>query len=124
MRLCPGTFPTRPGCKGKKTSPVTILTQVHYAAERCKDKGIQPMRAGGRSAMKTKTRSTTATAEIFWTAFQSLPKVEQQEVVSRLASDEEFREDLLDIAVCEERRHEPTRPFRTYLEERSRKKPR
>ena len=82
------------------------------------------MRAGGRSAMKTKTRSTTATAEIFWTAFQSLPKVEQQEVVSRLASDEEFREDLLDIAVCEERRHEPTRPFRTCLEERSRKKPR
>jgi hypothetical protein len=82
------------------------------------------VRAGGRSAMKTKTRSATATAEIFLTAFQSLPKVEQQEVVSRLASDEEFREDLLDIAVCEERRHEPTRPFRTYLEERSRKKAR
>ena len=74
--------------------------------------------------MKTKIRSATATAEIFWTAFQALPKIEQQEVVFRLASDEEFREDLLDIAVCEERRHEPALPFRTYLEERSRKKPR
>jgi hypothetical protein len=74
--------------------------------------------------MKTKTRSTAATAEIFWTAFQALPKAEQQEVVSRLVSEEEFREDLLDVAVCEARRDEPTRPFRSYLEERTRKKPR
>jgi len=72
--------------------------------------------------MKTKTQSTAATAEIFWTAFQALPKAEQQEVVSRLVAEEEFREDLLDIAVCEERRNEPARAFRSYLEERTRKK--
>jgi len=74
--------------------------------------------------MKSKTWSSTATAEIFWTAFKALPKAERQKIVSRFVSDEEFRADLVDIAICEERRNEPTRLFRSYREQRPRKKSR
>jgi hypothetical protein len=72
--------------------------------------------------MKTKVGKVHATAEIFWTAFSALPKAEQHVVVDRLASDKEFREDLLDLAVLEKRRSEPSRPFRNYLQERAKKK--
>lgn len=70
--------------------------------------------------MKTKA-SSTAIAEVFWTAFQALPKSEQQAVVRRLVSDEEFRNDLLDIATFKKRQGEPSRPFRDYLADRAKK---
>ena len=59
-----------------------------------------------------------ARAEVFWMAFKGLPKREQQLVVQKLLQDQEFLEDLLDIALIEQRRSEPSRPLEEYLAER------
>jgi hypothetical protein len=56
-----------------------------------------------------------ATAEIFWTAFKVLPKAEQQAVLRRLIQDQTLRRDLMDLSVIEERRDEPSRSLREYL---------
>jgi len=58
-----------------------------------------------------------AKAEVFWLAFKGLPKKEQQLVVQKLLQDKEFLEDLLDIALIESRRSEPSRPLEEYLTE-------
>ncbi len=58
------------------------------------------------------------TAEAFWMAFQALSGSEQKAVVERLLENKDFREDLRDIALIEERRGEPSRPLREYLAER------
>ncbi len=60
---------------------------------------------------------TKATAEVFWTAFKALPKEERQEVLAKIIKDKRIRHDLMDLALMEERKDEPSRPFRTYLEE-------
>ena len=52
-----------------------------------------------------------AKAEVLWLAFKGLPKKEQQLVVQKLLEDKEFLEDLLDIALIEPRRSEPSRPL-------------
>jgi hypothetical protein len=59
-----------------------------------------------------------ARAEVFWMAFKGLPRREQQLVVQKLLQDQEFLEDLLDIALIEQRRSEPSRPLEEYLAER------
>ena len=59
-----------------------------------------------------------ATAEIFYTAFKALSKEERDAVVLRLAKDRALREDLLDLAIFEDRIKERSRPFREYLKER------
>jgi hypothetical protein len=56
-----------------------------------------------------------ARAEVFWLAFKGLPRKEQQLVVQKLLQDHEFVEDLLDIAVIEQRRFEPSRSLEEYL---------
>lgn len=58
------------------------------------------------------------TAEAFWMAFQALSMPEQRAVIERLLQDKDFREDLMDIALIERRRDEPSRPLREYLAER------
>jgi hypothetical protein len=58
------------------------------------------------------------TAEAFWMAFQALSTPERRAVVERLLQDRDFREDLIDIALIEERRSEPSRTLREYLAER------
>jgi hypothetical protein len=58
-----------------------------------------------------------AKAEVFWLAFKGLAKKEQHLVVQKLLQDREFVEDLLDIAVIEQRRSEPARPLEDYLAE-------
>jgi len=63
----------------------------------------------------------TVTAETFWMAFQALSSPEQRSVVERLLQDRDFREDLVDIALIENRRDEPSRPLREYLAERQHK---
>jgi hypothetical protein len=60
---------------------------------------------------------TEATAEVFWTAFRVLPRKEQQEFLQRILKNKNLREDLLDLALIESRRTEPTRPLREYLKE-------
>jgi hypothetical protein len=59
-----------------------------------------------------------AKAEVFWLAFKGLPKKEQQLVVQKLLQDRDFVEDLLDIALIEQRRSEPSRPLEEYLAEK------
>lgn len=61
-----------------------------------------------------------AKAEVFWTAFKGLPKRDRQSVIERLLKDAEFMEDLIDIAILEQRREESSRPLEDYLAERKR----
>ena len=63
-----------------------------------------------------------AKAEVFWMAFKSLSKRERQFIVEKLLNDVEFMEDLIDIAILEQRRKEPSRPLEEYLKERKSKK--
>lgn len=59
-----------------------------------------------------------AKAEVFWMAFKGLTKKEKKFVIERLLKDKEFLEDLLDMAIIERRRKEPSRPLEDYLNER------
>ncbi len=60
-------------------------------------------------------------AEVFLMALDSLSKAERQRVLSRLLEDPDFREDLFDIALIQQRREEPSRPFREYLNQKREK---
>ncbi len=60
---------------------------------------------------------TQATAEIFWTAFQVLPRKEQEAVLQRILKNKSLREDLIDLAIIESRRAEPARPLRDILKD-------
>ena len=60
-------------------------------------------------------------AEVFLWALQTLSKAEKEAVISRLLEDPELREDILDIAIIELRKDEPSRPFRDYLADRGEK---
>ncbi|MCK4353596.1 hypothetical protein KAW65_09360 [candidate division WOR-3 bacterium] len=59
-----------------------------------------------------------AKAEVFWMAFSTLQKKERQSVIERLLKDTEFREDLIDMAILEQRREESSRPLEDYLAEK------
>ena len=59
--------------------------------------------------------AAAATAEVFWTAFRSLPKAERQAVIEKLLADLRFREDLIDAATVQQRRKEPARPLKVGL---------
>jgi len=61
---------------------------------------------------------TEAVAEVFLAAIRSLPKAERDRVLRGLVKDRNLRRDLMDLATIEERRKEPSRPFREYLKER------
>jgi hypothetical protein len=56
-----------------------------------------------------------ATAEVFWTAFQALSASQREAVIERLVRDNQFREDLVDIVILEQRKDEPSRPLEDYL---------
>lgn len=62
-----------------------------------------------------------ATSEVFMTAFRALPKKAREAVVDKMLSDKEFREDLMDAAIIEQRRKEPSRPLDDYLADRRKK---
>jgi hypothetical protein len=62
-----------------------------------------------------------AKAEVFWLAFKGLPRKEQQLIVQKLLQDREFVEDLLDIAIIEQRRSEPSRSLKEYLADKNSK---
>ena len=55
------------------------------------------------------------TADTVYATFRSLNRNEREAVIERLLQDQQFREDLLDIATIEQRRAEPGRPLRGYL---------
>ena len=60
-------------------------------------------------------------AEVYLMALQSLSKAERRAVITRLLEDESVREDILDIAVIQQRQGEHSRPFREYLEVREKR---
>ena len=59
-----------------------------------------------------------ALAEVFLTAIRSLPKRDREQVLMGLVKDRNLRRDLMDLAVVEQRRKEPSRSFRQYLKAR------
>ena len=63
-------------------------------------------------------RSQEAIAKVFITALKGLPKKDREAVLTGIASDKSLAEDLLDLALIESRRDEPSRPFRDYLAEK------
>ncbi|MCP4644373.1 MAG: hypothetical protein GY851_28275 [bacterium] len=62
--------------------------------------------------------NSQSTAEGFLAVLKALPKTQRDAVVARIARDGEFSKDIVDLATLEERRNEPTRPFRDYLKEK------
>lgn len=52
-----------------------------------------------------------ATAEVFWTAFRTLPKADREAVIERLLRDRRIREDLIDIVTALQRQHEESIPY-------------
>ncbi len=59
-----------------------------------------------------------ATAEVYWTAFRALPKKDRQAVLARFVREREFREDIVDLVLLEERKGEPVRALASYLARR------
>jgi hypothetical protein len=62
-----------------------------------------------------------ATSEVFMTAFRALPKKAREAVLGKMLSDKEFREDLVDAVLIEQRRKEPSRSLESYLSGRRKK---
>jgi len=58
------------------------------------------------------------TAEGFLSVLKALPRTERDAVIARIARDEDFGRDILDLATIADRREEPARPFREYLSEK------
>ncbi len=65
-----------------------------------------------------KVETVESRAEVYLMALRSLSKTERDMVIARLLEDPELREDILDLALIQQRRGEPSRPFREYLAER------
>ena len=63
-------------------------------------------------------KTAQSRAEVFLMALQSLSKAEKKAVITRLLEDASLREDILDIALIQQRQGESSRPFRNYLAER------
>ena len=63
-----------------------------------------------------------ATAEVFWTAFMAMTEDERRAFLARLLADPDLREDLLDAALIEQRRNEPSRSLEAVLAEAERAK--
>jgi hypothetical protein len=68
----------------------------------------------------SQAKAIESRAEVYLMALQSLPKAEKEAVVAHLLEDPQLREDILDLAVIQQRRGEPSRPFREYLVGRGR----
>jgi len=64
------------------------------------------------------TATQTATVKVFLSAFRGLTKSQRQVFLEELLREKTYREDLLDLAVIEARRHEPARALRQYIAER------
>jgi len=60
-------------------------------------------------------RPQEATAKVFLTAFKTLTKKEQYIFLSEVMKDRKLREDLIDIAIAENRSRDKSRPFRDFL---------
>jgi hypothetical protein len=70
------------------------------------------------TSKEVKVIVTQATAEVFWMAFRALSKKEREAVVEKLLGDREFREDLIDMVILEQREQESSRSLDEYLADR------
>jgi hypothetical protein len=61
--------------------------------------------------------SAQATAEVFWTAFQALPKEERTSLVEKIMNEESLIEDYIDNKAIEDRKSEPSTSLEDYLAE-------
>lgn len=61
--------------------------------------------------------AANASAEVFVTAFRVLPLKARRKILSSLLETEDLREDVEAALLWEERKDEPSRPFREYLAE-------
>ena len=66
-------------------------------------------------------KTVESRAEVYLMALQSLTKAEREAVIARLLEDTKLREDILDLALIQQRQGEPSRPFREYLAERGKR---
>lgn len=62
-----------------------------------------------------------AIAEVYWTAFQALPKREREAVINRFLESSQFMEDVMDLTIIKERQTESSRPLKVYIDENKRK---
>jgi hypothetical protein len=62
-------------------------------------------------------KAAQSKAEIYLMALESLSKAEKKAVIARLLEDDSLREDILDLAVIQQRQGESSRPFGDYLAE-------
>jgi len=60
-------------------------------------------------------RAQGATAEVFLTAFKTLTKKEQDIFLSEVLKDKKIREDMIDIAIAQNRSKDKSRAFRDFL---------
>ena len=60
-------------------------------------------------------------AEVYLMALQSLSKAEKEAIIAHLLEDPQLREDILDLAVIQQRQGEPSRPFTEYLADRKKR---
>ena len=63
-------------------------------------------------------KSQGMTAEVFLTAFKTMPRKEQDIFLHEILKDSSLRNDLIDIAVAESRAKDKSRPFREFLSEK------
>ena len=66
-------------------------------------------------------KAAESRAEVYLMALQSLSKAEKEVIIAHLLQDTKLREDILDLALIQQRQEEPTRPFREYLTERKKR---
>ncbi|PKN68858.1 MAG: hypothetical protein CVU54_13375 [Deltaproteobacteria bacterium HGW-Deltaproteobacteria-12] len=62
-----------------------------------------------------------AIAEVYWTAFQALPKREREAIINRFLESSQLMEDVMDLSIIKERRNESSRSLKAYISERKRK---
>ena len=68
--------------------------------------------------------TSQATAEVFFTAFKTLPRREQEGILTRIVRDRRLHrmlEHLSDRLAIEQERDAPAKPLRVYIEERERR---
>jgi hypothetical protein len=68
--------------------------------------------------------ASQATAEVFFTAFKTLSRREQEVILTRIVQDRKLHrmlENLSDRLAIEQERDTPSKPLRVYIEERERR---
>ena len=60
-----------------------------------------------------------ATAEVFLTAFKTLPQKEKDIFLSEVLKDRKLREDLIDIAIAGSRTKDKSRSFRDFIDDQN-----